>query len=151
MGRSEVLLDYVVPSIVAGVAVAAYLFIASRAPLSAEAIARRALEQSKNPPATASAPDEVLVGETELAPEKILPEIEDVSVFGYQVACIDADVESTVHGALKFLANEIGKEKIPTKYIELDKNKTVTPDSIKWAWLSYWEKTKEGEKICITR
>lgn len=150
MERSELIMDRIIPIAIPFVTAAICYLIAINAPLSPEAIARRALEQSNNPPATASAPEEVRVGESELAPDKVEGVVEWENAFGFKLACISG-VEGTVHSTLELLANEIGKDKIPTKYIEMDKTKTVTPDSVKWAWLNYWAKIEEEKKICITK
>ncbi len=151
MSKEEFFQYYGVSIIVVLVTAISYYAIAKDAPLSEEAIARRALEQSKNPPATSPAPAEVQVGQTELAPEKIELGIENLDIFGFNVACIRTKEDSQVHAVLELLANEIGTGKIPKKYIETDDIKTITPESFKWAWLSYWQKTDDGEKICLTK
>lgn len=133
-------------------AILAYCWFAeaSRAPLSAEAAQRALIAEKSRATLTEQAP-RVFIGSAELAPEKVESIVKRESVFGIELACIDAGVENTVHGALKLLSNEIGKEKIPPKYIELDKSKKVSPESIKLAWLNYWARTAEGETICIAR
>lgn len=151
MNKEEFFQYYGVSIIVVLVTAISYFAIAKDAPLSEEAIARRALEQSKNPSATSPAPAEVQVGRAELAPEKVESIIEWESAFGIALTCVKTDDEKTVHGALELLANEIGYEKIPAKYIKMDQTKTVTPDSIKWALLSYWEKAEEETLICIAK